>query len=72
MPLGPSAVKPEQLIHVKGGRIISEIPSEMGVHEVKHAVKDFRNAPQVARDAGFDGVQIQGGYVYEEDSESSS
>jgi N-ethylmaleimide reductase len=27
-------------------------------------VKDFRHAAIVARDAGFDGVQVQGGYVH--------
>ena len=64
LPLGPSAVNPEQLIHVKGGRIMSETPGEMGLHEIKQGVKDFRHAAQVARDAGFDGVQIQGGFVY--------
>jgi N-ethylmaleimide reductase len=64
LPLGPSAVNPEQLIHVKGGRIMSETPREMGLHEIKQAVKDFRHAAQLARDAGFDGIQIQGGYVY--------
>src|SRR6266498_366798 len=64
LPLGPSAVNPEQLIHVKGGTVPSEIPREMSLHDIKHAVKDFRHAAQVARDAGFDGVQIQGGFVY--------
>jgi N-ethylmaleimide reductase len=64
LPLGPSAVNPEQLIHVRGGRIMSETPSEMGLQDIKQAVKDFRHAAQVARDAGFDGVQIQGGFVY--------
>src|SRR3984957_10865519 len=64
LPLGPSAVDPGQLIHVKGGKIPSETPGEMSLHDIKQAVKDFRHAAQVARDAGFDGVQIQGGFVY--------
>lgn len=64
LPLGPSAVNPEQLIHVKGGRIMSETPHEMSLHDIKQAVKDFRHAARVARDAAFDGVQIQGGFVY--------
>ena len=64
VPLGPSAIDPEQLIHVKGGRVMSEVPREMSLHDIKQAVKDFRHAAQVARDAGFDGVQIQGGFVY--------
>jgi N-ethylmaleimide reductase len=64
LPLGPSAVNPEQLIHVKGARIMSETPHEMSLHDIKQAVKEFRHAARVARDAGFDGVQIQGGFVY--------
>jgi len=64
LPLGPSAVNPEQLIHVKGGRVMSEVPGEMDLHDIKQAVKDFRHAAIVARDAGFDGIQIQGGFVY--------
>ena len=63
-PLGPSAVNPEQLIHVKGGRIMSETPREMNLQDIHQAVNDFKHAAQVARDAGFDGVQIQGGFVY--------
>ena len=43
---------------------MSEIPQEMNLEDIKQAVKEFRHAAQVARDAGFDGVQIQGGFVY--------
>jgi N-ethylmaleimide reductase len=64
IPLGPSAVNPEQLIHVQGGRVMSELPRAMSLDDVKQVVTDFRHAAQVARDAGFDGVQIQGGFVY--------
>src|ERR1700691_5551686 len=64
LPLGPSAVNPEQLIHVQGGRIMSETPREMALHEIRQAVTDFRHAAQGARDAGFHCVQIQGGFVY--------
>src|SRR5271168_3182453 len=64
LPLGPSAVNPEQLIHIKGGKVPSETPREMRLQDIKQAVQDFRHAAQVARDAGFDGVQIQGGFVY--------
>jgi N-ethylmaleimide reductase len=64
LPLGPSAVNPEQLIHVQGGKTKSETPREMGLDDIKQAVNEFRHAAQIARDAGFDGVQIQGGFVY--------
>jgi N-ethylmaleimide reductase len=63
-PRGPSAVNPEQLIHTKGGRVMSETPQEMSLEDIKQAVREFQHAAQVARDAGFDGVQIQGGFVY--------
>ena len=39
LPLGPSAVNPEQLIHVKGGRIMSETPREMSLQDIKQAVR---------------------------------
>jgi N-ethylmaleimide reductase len=63
-PLGPSAVNPEQQIHIEGGRVMSETPEEMDLEDIKQVVKEFRHAAQVARDAGFDGLQIQGGFVY--------
>ena len=36
----------------------------MNLEDIRQAVREFRHAAQVARDAGFDGVQIQGGFVY--------
>ena len=42
----------------------SETPGEMNLDDIKQAVNDFKHAAHVARDAGFDGVQIQGGFVY--------
>jgi len=64
LPVAPSAVNPEQLIHVPGGTRMSETPREMTRADIKQAVAEYRNAAQVARDAGFDGVQIQAGFVY--------
>jgi N-ethylmaleimide reductase len=52
------------LINIEGGRVMSEIPREMNLEDIKQTVREFRHAAQVARDAGFDGVQIQGGFVY--------
>jgi len=42
---------------------MSETPREMTRADIKQAVSEYRNAAQVARDAGFDGVQIQAGFV---------
>jgi N-ethylmaleimide reductase len=64
-PLGPSAVDPEQLIHTGYTETeMSRAPAAMTLDDIRQAVRDFRNAAKVALDAGFDGVQIQGGYVY--------
>jgi N-ethylmaleimide reductase len=64
-PLGPSAVNPERLIHTGYSETeMSGVPSEMTLDDIRQAVQDFRHAAKVALDAGFDGVQIQGGFVY--------
>jgi N-ethylmaleimide reductase len=64
LPVAPSAINPEQLIHVPGGTVMSETPREMTRADIKQAVAEFRNAAQVAKDSGFDGVQLQAGFVY--------
>jgi len=39
-PLGPSAVNPEQLIHIEGGLVMSEIPQEMNLEDIRQAVTE--------------------------------
>jgi N-ethylmaleimide reductase len=64
-PLAPSAVDPEQLVHTGYGETeMTVVPTAMTLADLKQTVADFRHASQIARDAGFDGVQIQGGFVY--------
>jgi len=63
-PLAPTAIDPQQLIHTASGTVMSETPREMTKADIKQAVADYRSAAQVAKDAGFDGVQIQAGFVY--------
>ena len=65
LPFAPSATDPEQLVHTGYGKTeMTSVPAEMTLQDIKEAAADFRHASQVARDAGFDGVQIQGGFVY--------
>jgi N-ethylmaleimide reductase len=64
LPVAPSAINPEQLIHVPGGTRMSETPREMTLADIKQAIDEYRNSAQVAKNAGFDGVQIQAGFVY--------
>ncbi len=64
-PLGPSAVDPEQLVYTGHGKTVpTSAPAAMTRGEIAQTIGDFRHAARVARDAGFDGVQIQGGFVY--------
>ncbi len=64
LPLAPSAVDPQQLIHTAGGSVMSETPKEMTKAEIEQTIADYRSAAQIANNAGFDGVQIQAGFVY--------
>jgi N-ethylmaleimide reductase len=64
-PLGPSAVNPEQPIHTGYSETrMSGVPAEMAAEDIRQTIRDFRHSSKVALDAGFDGVQIQGGFVY--------
>jgi N-ethylmaleimide reductase len=64
LPVAPSAINPEQLVHIAGGTVMSETPHQMTRDQIKQTIADYRNAAQIAEDAGFDGVQIQAGFVY--------
>ena len=64
LPLAPSAVNPMQQIHTKDGLKMSGVPRAMTLDDIRQTIRDFRHSATVARDAGFDGVQIQGGFVY--------
>ena len=63
-PLAPSAINPRQGVHVADGIRDSGVPRAMTRTDIKQTVLDFRNAARIAKDSGFDGVQIQGGFVY--------
>jgi N-ethylmaleimide reductase len=65
LPLGPSAVNPEQLVHTGFGKTEpTQVPSAISLADIQQTIADFKHAAKVAQDAGFDGVQIQGGFVY--------
>lgn len=63
-PVAPSAINPEQIVHVRGGSVMSDLPREMSKEDIKRTVSDYKHASLIARDAGFDGIQLQAGYVY--------
>lgn len=44
--------------------VVGETPKEMTVDEIKHTVEQFAQAAVRAKEAGFDGVEIQAGHGY--------
>lgn len=64
LPLAPSAINPIQQVHVTGGLVNTETPREMTLADIYQTVSDYRTAARIAKDAGFDGVQIQAGFLY--------
>ena len=53
-----------QTVHVASGKTMTVTPREMTRDDIRQAIADYRNAAQIAKDAGFDGVQLQAGFVY--------
>jgi N-ethylmaleimide reductase len=64
LPLAPSAIDPMQTVHVASGTTMTVTPREMTRADIRQAIADYRNAAKIAKDAGFDGVQLQAGFVY--------
>ena len=63
-PPSASAVNPEQQSVTATGRKETVVPRPMAKDEIHRTVADFERAARNAIAAGFDGVQIQGGYHY--------
>ncbi|PCE33243.1 alkene reductase [Burkholderia ubonensis subsp. mesacidophila] len=63
-PPSASAVNPEQQSVTASGRKDTVVPRPMDKAEIRRTVADFGRAARNAIAAGFDGVQIQGGYHY--------
>lgn len=63
-PLAPSAINPEQIVHIRAGSVMGDTPRAMSSADIRRTVVDFKNASRIAQEAGFDGVQLQAGFVY--------
>lgn len=63
-PVSASDVDPVQQSVTPGGYKPTVAPRPMKKDEIRQTVADFGQAARNAVDAGFDGVQIQGGYHY--------
>lgn len=69
LPVAPSAIKLNgDAIHTPDGKQPYETPRAMGTDEVAATVEDYRRAAELARKAGFDGVEVHAanGYLIDE------
>jgi N-ethylmaleimide reductase len=64
LPPAPSTVNPGQKSVTPTGKKDTVVPREMSASEIRETVRAFGRAARNAMEAGFDGVQIQGGYHY--------
>lgn len=64
VPLSASAVNPEQTSVTPHGRQSTVTPRPMSRDDIRETVAQFARAARNAIHAGFDGVQIQGGFLY--------
>ncbi|GAA0403729.1 alkene reductase [Streptomyces luteireticuli] len=60
LPLGPSAVNPNEMTFTARGFTATVTPREMTAEDIAATVADYRAAARNAREAGFDGVEIHG------------
>lgn len=65
-PLAPSAVNPNEKVYTPEGFEKTTEPKEMSIQEIQETIQEFKNAAQMAKDAGFDGVEIHSsnGYLF--------
>jgi N-ethylmaleimide reductase len=64
LPMSASHVNPEQESVTPSGRKPTVAPRPMSKDEIRQTVADFGAAARNAREAEFDGVQIQANYLY--------
>lgn len=63
-PVAPSPIPPPGNAYIPGNPLPYETPHALTAAEIHEVVAQFRHAAQVARDAGFDGVEIHGANGY--------
>ena len=63
-PVAPSPIPPPGKAYIPDGPLPYETPHELTVAEIGEVVSQFRHAAIIAREAGFDGVEIHGANGY--------
>lgn len=63
-PVAPSAIKPSGTVSLVRPKREYVLPHALTVEEIKKIVSDFKNAANMAKEAGFDGVELHGANGY--------
>lgn len=65
-PLAPSAVNPNEKVYTPEGFEQTTEPKAMTIQEIQETIQEFKSASQMAKEAGFDGVEIHSsnGYLF--------
>jgi len=68
MPVAPSALRPEGQVYTYTGLHNFETPRALETSEIPKIVEQFKRAAELAKHAGFDGVEVHGanGYVIDQ------
>lgn len=64
LPAGPSAINPQEMAFTNNGFQQTATPREMTLGDIHQTVTDYAKASANARQAGFDGFEIHGAYLY--------
>ncbi|HEY3361006.1 MAG TPA: alkene reductase [Methanosarcina sp.] len=74
LPVAPSALPVEGFVHTPSGKKPIPMPRALETYEVPDIVRQFQQAAENARTAGFDGVEIHGanGYLLDQFLRSGS
>jgi N-ethylmaleimide reductase len=64
VPVAPSPIPPPGKAYIPEGPLPYETPHALEVKEIAEIVGQFRHAATIAREAGFDGVEIHGANGY--------
>jgi N-ethylmaleimide reductase len=64
LPVAPSAVRAAGQVYTGQGMVDMVTPRALANEEIPGIVADYRHAAQLAREAGFDGVEIHGANGY--------